>query len=167
MERVLYNAFLDGVSLKGDRFFYQNPLMSCGDYDRFDWINTPCCPPNVVRLIASLGSYIYATRSEDVYVGLFVDSTARLAAGSTSVRLRQETRYPWDGRVAIHVDPERAKRFSVYIRIPGWTRGEVMPGNLYRFLDRSREQVTLAVNGRRIATAVTNGFAHRSAVAAR
>ncbi len=159
MERVLYNAFLDGVSLKGDRFFYQNPLMSYGDYDRFDWINTPCCPPNVVRLIASLGSYIYATRGDDVYVGLFVGSTARLASGSTNVLMRQETRYPWDGRVAIHVDPDRAKRFSVYVRVPGWTRGEVMPGNLYQFLDRSRTQVTLTINGRRESTSVANGFA--------
>ena len=55
MERVLYNGFLAGVSSKGDRFFYQNPLTSYGSYERFDWINTPCCPPNVVRLLASLG----------------------------------------------------------------------------------------------------------------
>jgi DUF1680 family protein len=54
MERVLYNGFLDGVSLKGDRFFYQNPLTSFGNYQRFEWINTPWCPANVVRLIASL-----------------------------------------------------------------------------------------------------------------
>ena len=53
--RVLYNGFLVGVSLKGDRFFYQNVLMSYGNYDRFDWINVPCCPPNVVRLMAQLG----------------------------------------------------------------------------------------------------------------
>ena len=72
MERILYNGFLDGVSLKGDRFFYQNPLMSYGNYDRFDWINTPCCPPNVVRLMASLSSYIYATSADDLYVNLFV-----------------------------------------------------------------------------------------------
>lgn len=58
MERALYNGFLVGVSLKGDRFFYQNPLMSYGNYERFDWINVPCCPPNVVRLMASLGSYV-------------------------------------------------------------------------------------------------------------
>ena len=60
LERVLYNGFADGVSLKGDRFFYQNPLRSFGNYERFEWIDVPCCPPNVVRLMASLGSYVYA-----------------------------------------------------------------------------------------------------------
>ena len=60
MERILYNGFLVGVSQKGDRFFYQNVLTSYGNYGRFDWINVPCCPPNVVRLMAQLGSYIYA-----------------------------------------------------------------------------------------------------------
>lgn len=159
MERVLYNAFLDGVSLKGDRFFYQNPLMSYGSYDRFDWINTPCCPPNVVRLIASLGSYIYATEGDDIYVNLFVGSTAQLALGGGAVRLRQETRYPWDGQVRIAVDPERSKRFSVAIRIPGWTGNQVMPGALYQFMDRRRDSVVLKVNGKPVSASVAKGFA--------
>ena len=83
MERVLYNGFLAGVSAKGDRFFYQNPLTSYGSYERFDWINTPCCPPNVVRLLASLGNYIYAkSRADsDVYVNLFIGSTAAFSVG--------------------------------------------------------------------------------------
>ena len=86
LERILYNGFLDGVSLKGDRFFYQNPLMSYGSYDRFDWINTPCCPPNVVRLIASIGRYVYATEGDDVYVNLFVGGSAKLAPNGHAVR---------------------------------------------------------------------------------
>ncbi|HEY3883740.1 MAG TPA: beta-L-arabinofuranosidase domain-containing protein, partial [Vicinamibacterales bacterium] len=76
MERVLYNAFADGVSLTGDRFFYQNPLKSFGDYERFEWINVPCCPPNVVRLTASIGGYIYAQAAGAIYVNLFVASRA-------------------------------------------------------------------------------------------
>ena len=98
LERMLYNGFLVGVSLKGDRFFYQNPLMSYGNYERFDWINTPCCPPNVVRLIASLGRYIYATEGGGLYVNLFVGSTAQASVDGRSI-IRQETRYPWDGQV--------------------------------------------------------------------
>jgi hypothetical protein len=159
MERILYNGFLDGVSLKGDRFFYQNPLMSYGNYERFDWINTPCCPPNVVRLLASLGSYIYATDAEGVYVNLFVGSTARVTLCGTPVTLRQNTRYPWDGSVRIAVDPERSKRFSVSVRIPGWAGDQVMPGSLYRFVDRNREPVVVKINGQVFAPPIASGFA--------
>lgn len=159
MERVLYNGFLDGVSLKGDRFFYQNPLMSYGNYDRFDWINTPCCPPNVVRLLASLGNYIYATAPEEIYVNLFIGSDAQLALGGTPVTIRQQTRYPWDGQVRIRVDPERPKTFSLFVRIPGWTGDQVMPGDLYRFTDRTREPVVLKVNGKRVVSRAVKGFA--------
>jgi hypothetical protein len=159
MERVLYNGFLSGVSLKGDRFFYQNPLMSYGNYDRFDWINTPCCPPNVVRLIASLGTYVYAIGADDVFVDLFVGSRVQLMLGGSSVRLGQVTNYPWDGRVRISVDPERSRTFGVCVRIPGWTANQVMPGSLYRFMDLNGQPVVLKVNGRTIDAKVAQGFA--------
>lgn len=159
MERILYNGFLDGVSMKGDRFFYQNPLISYGNYERFDWINTPCCPPNVVRLIASLGSYIYAKEADDLYVNLFVGSNAKVPLGGTSVKLRQETQYPWEGAVKISVDPDRAADFTMYVRIPGWTGDQVMAGDLYQFMDTSREPVVLKINGKAINPTMTRGFA--------
>jgi len=158
LERILYNGFLDGVSLKGDRFFYQNPLMSFGNYDRFDWINTPCCPPNVVRLIASLGRYVYATEGDDVYVNLFVGSTARLKTGGHSVVLTQDTRYPWDGHVRLTVDPGAPRSFAIAVRVPGWAGNEVMPGGLYQFLSASRDRVALSVNGAAVSTETTRGF---------
>ncbi|HUI55517.1 MAG TPA: beta-L-arabinofuranosidase domain-containing protein [Bryobacteraceae bacterium] len=159
MERVLYNGFLDGVSLKGDRFFYQNPLMSFGNYERFDWIDTPCCPPNVVRLMASLGSYIYAKNDDELYVNLFIGSNARIAMGANRVRVRQETRYPWDGDVKIHVDPGAARTFTVYVRIPGWTGDQVMAGDLYRFFDNNRAPVIVRINGRAVNPTMANGYA--------
>ena len=159
MERVLYNSFLDGVSLKGDRFFYQNPLMSYGNYDRFDWINTPCCPPNVVRLIAALGGYVYATGPRDLYVNLFIGSHARVTMDGHAVDLRQDTEYPWDGRVAITVDPEQPQRFSVDVRVPGWTHNDATPGGLYQFADRRDDPVILTVNGQAVTTDIVKGFA--------
>lgn len=158
MERVLYNSFLAGVSLKGDRFFYQNPLMSYGRYDRFDWINTPCCPPNVVRLLASLGHYIYALDDSGIYVNLFVGSRAKASVDGTAVRLRQETGYPWDGHVAIAVDPEQPKHFVLRVRVPGWSRDEVMPGGLYRFLDRRTDPIVVKLNGRSLTFPVSRGL---------
>src|SRR5579862_7381685 len=159
MERVLYNGFLDGVSLKGDRFFYQNPLMSYGNYERFDWIDTPCCPPNVVRLIASLGNYIYAKNDDELYVNLFMGSTARIAMGANRVNVRQETGYPWDGNVKLHIDPAHAGKFSLYVRVPGWTGSQVMAGDLYSFLAPAGGSVVLKLNGRAVNPAMANGYA--------
>jgi len=159
MERILYNGFADGVSLKGDRFYYQNPLKSFGDYERFDWINVPCCPPNVVRLMASLGSYVYAQSADSIYVNLFVNNSAKIDLPSrNSVAMRQETEYPWDGRVKISVDPERPENFAVLVRIPGWARNQVMPGDLYQYTDMSSEQPTVAVNNRSVNPAMQDGY---------
>jgi DUF1680 family protein len=150
MERILYNGFADGVSLKGDRFFYQNPLKSFGDYERFDWINVPCCPPNVVRLTASIGSYIYAQSADAIYVNLFVGSTTKIELpDQNAVTIRQETRYPWDGAVKIHVEPDRPASFALQVRVPGWARNQVMPGDLYQYAERNSEPPQILVNGRR------------------
>jgi len=160
LERVLYNGLADGVSLIGDRFFYQNPLRSFGNYERFEWIDVPCCPPNLVRLVASLGNYIYAQGSHSVYVNLFVGSRAKvnLASGNI-VAIQQETRYPWQGAVNISVDPERAESFTMLVRIPGWTRHEVLPGDLYEFTDTLDEKPTLNLNGQPIELTMERGYA--------
>ena len=159
MERILYNGFADGVSLKGDRFYYQNPLKSFGDYERFDWINVPCCPPNVVRLMASLGSYIYAQSRDAVYVNLFVASNAKIdLPGKNSVTLRQETSYPWDGNVKIHINPERAQKFAVLVRIPGWAQNQVMPGDLYAYADANTEKPAVSVNGKSLGLDMERGY---------
>jgi len=160
MERVLYNALLVGVSLRGDRFFYQNPLHSFGDYERFEWINVPCCPPNVVRLIASLGEYIHASDgARDLYVNLFVASTAGLELGGTRVNVRQETRYPWDGRISIHVDPVTDASFTLHVRVPAWARGSVMPGDLYEFgINGGAQEPALRLNGRPVPLRLERGY---------
>ena len=162
MERTLYNGFLAGVSIAGDRFFYQNPLTSFGNYERFDWINVPCCPPNVVRLLASLGSYVYARETDNsaIYVNLFVGSSATVRLGENAVKIRQETRYPWDGRVKIAVDPAQAGNFDLALRIPGWVGTDVMPGGLYRFVNASSsDRVSIRVNGKGIEPRIASGLA--------
>jgi hypothetical protein len=159
LERVLYNGFAGGVSLNGDRFFYQNPLRSFGNYERFDWIDVPCCPPNVVRMVASLGSYIYAQASDSVYVNLFVGGKAnvRLASGNI-VAIQQETRYPWEGTVSIRLNPERADPFTMLLRIPGWARNQVLPGDLYEYADRIEEKPTLQLNGQPVELRLERGY---------
>ncbi len=158
MERILYNGFLVGVSQKGDRFFYENVLMSYGNYGRFDWINVPCCPPNVVRLIAQLGEYIYAQNDKDLYVNLFVGSKADVKLGKTNVKIAQETSYPWEGNVKMTIDPEKAGKFALYVRIPEWAQNKPLPSDLYTYLDTTEEKPTLAVNGTPVELLLDKGY---------
>jgi uncharacterized protein len=120
MERGLYNGFLSGVSLKGDNFLYVNPLSSAGDLHRTPWFVCPCCPPNVARVMASVGSYFYSTGPADLWVHLFAGNEANLTLAGGPVTIRQETMYPWDGGVLFEIEPERAQEFTLHIRVPGW-----------------------------------------------
>ena len=138
MERALYNGVLSGVSLDGARFFYTNPLeadpVRYAFYSRFvrastlpperqPWFDCACCPPNIARLLASLGAYAYSQGEGEAYVHLYTGGAARLDLAGRPVTLRQDTRYPWDGTVKIAVDPATEMRFTLALRIPGWCRG--------------------------------------------
>ncbi|MFM9994485.1 MAG: glycoside hydrolase family 127 protein [Phycisphaerales bacterium] len=129
LERALYNGILSGVSLDGSKFFYENPLGSTGDHHRKDWYACACCPPNVLRVLASLGAMAYGTiggkpgRLPDyVFVNLYAEGTARLRLGVGEVQLTQTTRYPWDGKVRIAiVTPKPNCDFVLCIRRPSWS----------------------------------------------
>ena len=120
MERTLYNALLSGVSLDGKRFFYENPLESLGNRRRKPWFQCPCCPPNIARLIASLGNYIYSQSKTDVIVHLYIGGSACLDVDGQQVNLRVDTGYPWDGKVVVSVEPEAPASFGLSLRIPSW-----------------------------------------------
>jgi DUF1680 family protein len=165
MERTLYNGFLSGVSLSGDRFFYPNPLSSDGDYafnqgstTRQPWFGCSCCPTNIARFVPSIPGYAYAQDEDAVYVNMYVGSRATVVLGGASVRLSQETRYPWDGAVSISVDPEREASFAVRLRIPCWARGQPVPSDLYRYLDDGAG-LAIRVNGETASNTAERGFA--------
>jgi DUF1680 family protein len=182
LERVIYNGFLAGVSLTGDRFFYPNPLETDGkakfnheSSERAAWFGCSCCPVNDVRFIPSIAGYIYATRGESLYVNLFIGGEAKAQVGGTAVTLKQETRYPWAGQVkltltevgrAVPSAPGGGQRqpappgdFTLNVRIPGWARSEPVPGDLYRYDDGIKPEVMLAVNGRKVNVEPVKGFA--------
>lgn len=161
LERALYNGLLSGVSLSGTEFFYANPLASAGGYGRSPWFGCACCPGNITRFLPSLPGYFYAQRGDELFVNLFAGGVADLVLDDgRKVKLTQATRYPWDGAVTITVAPEQPSRFAIAVRIPGWARNEVTPGGLYRFLDPApAEPVTLQVNGRPVALALSHGYA--------
>lgn len=158
LERVLYNAALSGISMKGDRFFYPNPLKSIGQHARSPWFGCACCPSNVARFVPSVPGYAYAYKNNDVYVNLFVSGEATIETVNNKVKLTQQTEYPWKGTVNISVEPERSDTFAIHVRIPGWARNEAVPSNLYRFHKPVREKTTLNVNSRRISPSIENGF---------
>lgn len=121
MERALYNGALSGLSLDGTRFFYDNPLESRGCHHRWTWHRCPCCPPNIARLVASVGTYMYGEAADEIAVHLYCASTADLAVAGTRVRLTQATDYPFDGTVALTVEPEAEAEWTLSLRLPGWS----------------------------------------------
>jgi hypothetical protein len=160
MERILYNGLLSGVSLDGKAYFYPNPLESAGQHQRSPWFGVACCPGNMTRFLASVPGYVYAQQGDRLYVNLFVASTAEVKMdGGRTVKLVQETRYPWDGAVKVTVRPDQARRFAINLRVPGWARGEAVPSDLYHFADKSDEPVTIKVNGQAASMAVEKGYA--------
>ena len=122
MELALYNGSISGLSLDGSLFFYENPLESRGGHNRWKWHRCPCCPPNVGRMVASIGTYMYGVADNEIAVHLYSDSVARLEVAGTEVTLTQETRYPWDGAIAIGLTLAKPTRFTLSLRIPGWCR---------------------------------------------
>ncbi|OLP61132.1 hypothetical protein BJF93_02040 [Xaviernesmea oryzae] len=124
MEQALYNGALSGLSLDGKTFFYENPLESAGKHHRWVWHHCPCCPPNIARLVASIGSYMYAVADDEIAVHLYGESQARFEIAGTVVTLAQQTRYPWDGAIALTLGGlETPQSFAISLRIPGWAKG--------------------------------------------
>src|SRR2546423_3584374 len=158
LERSLYNAALDGISLEGNRFFYGNPLASIGKNYRREWFGTACCPANIARLIESLGNYIYGYSSEGIWVNLFVGSTTSASINNQQVAVKMITDYPWNGNVQMVLSPQKKTRFSLYIRIPGWLQGKAVDGGLYEFEDSSAAKFTIKINGQDVPYHIEKGY---------
>lgn len=156
-ERALYNGVISGVSLSGDKFFYDNPLASMGQHDRQKWFGCACCPGNVTRFMASVPYYMYATQGNDIFVNLYIQSHADIKTTGNNVQLTQKTTYPWDGTVQLGVSPRKAGNFALKLRLPGWAADKPVPTNLYAFADKAGAY-TVKVNGSIVNTAVSNGY---------
>jgi DUF1680 family protein len=119
IERQLYNAVLPGISLDGESYFYQNPLSDEGFHVRSRWFTTACCPPNIARLLSSLGGYVYGISGDEIWVHLYAQGSANIDLGDgRTVAIRQETNYPWSGDIAIELNGSGT--FALRLRIPAW-----------------------------------------------
>jgi len=154
-ERVLYNNVLGAIELTGENFFYQNPLASEGK--RYPWHGCPCCVGNIPRALIAIKDRMYALDAErdTLFVNHFVASEGTIAdVAGTSLRIQQQTEYPWKGDVAILLDPHAAAQFTLQIRIPD--RGE---SALYTPKPDPKDKFTIQVNGQVQQIPVVRGYA--------
>ena len=158
-ERALYNGVPSGVSLSGDRFFYDNPLESMGEHYREKWFGCACCPGNVTRFMASIPQYMYATQGDDILVNLYIQSDSEINTENNKVKLTQTTDFPWNGDVLVNVDPENEGEFALRLRIPGWAENSPVPTNLYSFTSAPSKGYEVKVNGKKADVMTGNGYA--------
>lgn len=126
MERVLYNGFAAAISTDGMRFFYVNPLQRRVDHyekddpgRRREWFKCACCPPNIMRLLASLHLYLATGNDDTLTVHQY--ATATLTGADLSVEV--ETDYPWDGLVTLRVTAAPREAREIALRVPAWSAG--------------------------------------------
>ena len=165
-EVALYNNILAGVNLKGDKFFYVNPLQANGHKifnhgcaGRSHWFSTACCPSNLARLIPQLSGMVYSHTDDDVYCSFYIGSSTEMALKGGNVKLRQTTDYPFDGKVTIDVEPvDKSAKFTLWMRIPSWLNEKFVPSEIYSYVDGKQPNYTLSVNGKAVQAEVVNGF---------
>ena len=152
MERALYNGVISGMSLDGRHFFYVNPLEVLPQASREDnhkrhvrpvrqkWFGCACCPPNLARLLASIGGYAYTQREDALYVHLYMASEFAAKLGGNELGLKVEAGFPWKGDVQLTVRSGVADG-TIALRAPGWCR-----------------KWTLKVNGEAVQPEMENGY---------
>jgi DUF1680 family protein len=118
IEWTLYNAVLSGISLEGRRFFYENPLSSIGGRERAPWYECACCPPNLMRLMASLGHYIATGDDTAIQIHQFASGALR----TTGTALEMSTEYPWGAVVTVTVRATHDTPWALSLRLPAWCR---------------------------------------------
>lgn len=160
LERELYNGALCGVSISGNRYFYENPLESSTNRLRWAWHSCPCCPPMFLKLMGALPSYVYATDAKGLYVNLYVGSTLIANVGGHALKLHQETRYPWAGDARFTIQSDEPAEVDLAFRIPGWCQGANSADALYKAVGRPESGAfAITVNGQAAAAQRVNGYA--------
>ena len=157
MERALYNTVLGGMALDGKHFFYVNPLEVHPKSLKFNhiydhvkpvrqrWFGCACCPPNIARVLTSLGHHIYTPHDDVLYINLYVGNSVEIPVGNEALRLRISGNYPWQEQVKIVIDSSSPVNHTLALRLPDWC---------------DKPQVTL--NGAPVTQDVRKGYLHIS-----
>lgn len=140
MERELYNIVLSGMSLDGTSFFYVNPLevlpAACHQDSRKEhvkpvrqkWFGCACCPPNLARLVSSVGTYVFTETADTIFVHLYIGIHMEKQLQSGTAKIDMQSGFPWDGTVSIRVECEAEETFTIAFRIPDWCRKHTISG---------------------------------------
>lgn len=132
MERALYNTVLGGMALDGKHFFYVNPLEVHPKplklnhiYDhvkpvRQRWFGCACCPPNIARVLTSIGHYIYTPRQDALYINMYVGNSMEVPVVNGSLKLRISGDYPWHEQVKITIESPQSVYHTLALRLPDW-----------------------------------------------
>jgi uncharacterized protein len=151
-EQTMYNALLGGVALDGKSFCYTNPLVNT---ERAKWHICPCCVGNLSRTLLMIPTWTYAKSNDSLFVNMFVGSRIQVGqVAGTNVEVVQKTEYPWRGSVSITVNPQEAKTFSVYVRIPNRTTSK-----LYKESPAISGVKHFAINGESHTPEIHKGYA--------
>jgi uncharacterized protein len=166
LEKSLYNGLISGVGMDGKSFFYTNAMEIKGSFDHKDreatrsgWFPCSCCPTNVTRLIPSVPGYMYGIKENDLYINLFILSSADLLLNKKKINIIQDNNYPWNGDLRFSVNPQSPVAFNLRLRIPGWAQNEAIPSDLYTFAEPVSRKVEIKVNGKAVDYAVDKGYA--------
>lgn len=139
IELQMFNGALDGLSMDGKAFYYDNALqcrVRVSDffagihalplyppYQRQSIFECSCCPPNIYRFIGALGQYFYSTAGDTLYVHQYAPATAKITLEDQEAMIEQKTGYPWDGKIRLRIHTENPLQGRIALRIPGWCRG--------------------------------------------
>lgn len=166
LEKTLYNGLISGVGLDGKSFFYTNAMEIRNSFshpdierERSGWFECSCCPTNICRFIPAIPGYMYAQKGDELFVNLFISSTADIVMNKIPVQVIQQNNYPWDGDLNFRINTAKANPFKMRIRIPGWAMNSAVPSDLYKFESRSSLKPEIKVNGEAVAYEPENGYA--------
>ncbi len=165
-EVALLNNSLAGMGMAGDSFFYVNvletdgvPKFNHGSGGRAEWFGCACCPSNLARLIPQVSGYMYSHTDDEIYLGLYGSSRTEIPLADGDVTIKQDSNYPFDGRIRLKIDPSADLKFALKLRIPTWAREQFVPGSLYQYIDGLQPEWTIKVNGQAVDAIPTKGFA--------
>ena len=151
-EETMFNALLGATDLDGRNYTYTNPLLNT---ERSAWHTCPCCVGNISRTLLMLPTWAYAKKADGLFVNLFVGSRVDVGEiAGTPVEVVQETNYPWEGGVALVVNPVAPRRFALHLRVP-----DRATSKLYAAEPPVGGLKRLTVNGAPLQPRIVNGYA--------
>lgn len=131
IERTMYNGIMSGISLDGKSFFYENPLEIDPDFNnintstkvkerfpitqRVEVFDCSCCPPNIMRFVASISGLIYGFDDNTVYINQYINSEGDV----NGIKISQKTDYPNNGKITVRCNSNKKQ---IAFRIPCWCK---------------------------------------------